>query len=84
LGTRSTDDNQTWAELSTGGSATESHEGLFTQYVTGDMEAVQLNWRLTDAERVIPRSHGCLGLAYDDAAFAWDFLGGGSLVSVHS
>jgi hypothetical protein len=57
---------------------------LFTQYFTPDAEAVHLNYWLTDEERGIPRSHGCLGLAYDDAAFAWRFLDIGSLVFVHA
>jgi hypothetical protein len=57
---------------------------LFTQYFTDDAEALHLNYWLTDDERGIPRSHGCLGLAYDDAAFAWRFLTVGSTVSVHA
>ena len=57
---------------------------LFTQYFTTDAEALHLNYWLTDDERGIPRSHGCLGLAYDDAAFAWRFLDAGALVFVHS
>jgi hypothetical protein len=56
---------------------------LFTQYFTPDAEAIHLNYWLTDDERGIPRSHGCLGLAYDAAAFAWSFLGVGSQVLVH-
>ena len=56
---------------------------LFTQYFTDDAEAIHLNYWLTDDERGIPRSHGCLGVAYDDAAFAWSFLGVGSPVLVH-
>jgi L,D-transpeptidase-like protein len=57
---------------------------LFTQYFTEDSEAVHLNYWLTDDERGIPRSHGCLGLAYADAAFAWRFLDVGSPVYVHT
>jgi hypothetical protein len=57
---------------------------LFTQYFTPDAEAIHLNYWLTDDERGMPRSHGCLGLAYDDAAFAWRFLDTGSLVFVHA
>jgi hypothetical protein len=56
---------------------------LFTQYFTSDSEAIHLNYWLTDDERGIPRSHGCLGVAYDDAHFAWDFLTIGSPVAVH-
>jgi hypothetical protein len=56
---------------------------LFTQYFTDDAEAVHLNYWLSDDERGIPRSHGCLGLAYADAAFAWKFLDIGSIVLVH-
>jgi hypothetical protein len=57
---------------------------LFTQYFTADGEALHLNYWLADADRGVPRSHGCLGLTYDDAQFAWDFLSLGSLVYVHS
>jgi hypothetical protein len=57
---------------------------LFTQYFTPDAEAIHLSYWLADEERGIPRSHGCLGLAYDDAAFAWRFLEIGSLVFVHA
>jgi hypothetical protein len=57
---------------------------LFTQYFTSDAEALHLNYWLTDQERGFPRSHGCLGLAYDDAAFAWRFLSIGSPVYVHA
>jgi lipoprotein-anchoring transpeptidase ErfK/SrfK len=56
---------------------------LFTQYFTADAEAIHLNYWLSDDERGMPRSHGCLGLAYDDAAFAWSFLSFGSQVFVH-
>lgn len=56
---------------------------LFTQYFTSDAEALHLNYWLTDDERGIPRSHGCIGLAYNDAEFAWRFLSAGGLVSVH-
>jgi hypothetical protein len=56
---------------------------VFTQYFTPDAEAIHLNYWLTDEERGIPRSHGCLGLAYDDAAFAWQFLSLDSVVFVH-
>jgi lipoprotein-anchoring transpeptidase ErfK/SrfK len=56
---------------------------LFTQYFTADAEAIHLNYWLIDDERGIPRSHGCLGLSYDDAAFAWKFLEVGSPVLVH-
>ena len=56
---------------------------LFTQYFTDDAEAIHLNYWLAEDERGIPRSHGCLGLAYDDAAFAWRFLDIGSPVYVH-
>jgi lipoprotein-anchoring transpeptidase ErfK/SrfK len=57
---------------------------LFTQYFTPDAEAIHLNYWFTDAERGMPRSHGCLGLAFDDAAFAWRFLDVGSSVVVHT
>lgn len=57
---------------------------LFTQYFTPDAEALHLSYWLTDDERGIPRSHGCIGLAYDDAAFAWKFLSVGGIVSVHT
>jgi hypothetical protein len=57
---------------------------LFTQYFTPDAEGIHLNYWLNDDERGIPRSHGCLGLAYDDAAFAWRFLTIGSPVFVHA
>jgi len=57
---------------------------LFTQYFTPDAEAIHLNYWLLDDERGIPRSHGCLGLAFDDAAFAWQFLTLDSVVFVHS
>jgi L,D-transpeptidase catalytic domain len=57
---------------------------LFTQYFTDDGEAVHLNYWLDDDERGIPRSHGCLGLPYDDAALAWQFLTLESVVFVHS
>jgi hypothetical protein len=57
---------------------------LFTQYFTDDNEAVHLNYWLSDDERGIPRSHGCIGLAYADAAVAWRFLDVGSLVYVHT
>jgi hypothetical protein len=57
---------------------------LFTQYFTADGEAIHLNYWLSDDERGIPRSHGCLGLAYADALFAWQFLDIGSLVYVHN
>jgi lipoprotein-anchoring transpeptidase ErfK/SrfK len=55
---------------------------LFTQYFTRDAEAIHLNYWLTDDERGIPRSHGCIGLAYADAEFAWQFLSAGAIVSV--
>jgi L,D-transpeptidase catalytic domain len=57
---------------------------LFTQYFTPDAEGLHLNYWLSDDERGIPRSHGCLGLAYYDAAFAWRFLNIGSSVFVHT
>jgi lipoprotein-anchoring transpeptidase ErfK/SrfK len=57
---------------------------LFTQYFTPDAEAIHLNYWLTDEERGIPRSHGCIGLAYADAEFAWRFLDVGAMVSVHT
>lgn len=57
---------------------------LFTQYFTTDAEAIHLNYWLDDAERGIPRSHGCIGLDYPDAALAWRFLDVGSLVYVHN
>jgi lipoprotein-anchoring transpeptidase ErfK/SrfK len=57
---------------------------LYTQYFTDDNEAIHLNYWLADDERGIPRSHGCLGLTYADAAFAWRFLDVGSLVYVHA
>ena len=57
---------------------------LFTQYFTDDAEALHLNYWLDDTERGIPRSHGCLGLAFADAEFAWKFLDIGSLVYVHA
>jgi lipoprotein-anchoring transpeptidase ErfK/SrfK len=57
---------------------------LFTQYFTDDAEAIHLNYWLADDERGIPRSHGCLGLDYADAAFAWRFLDIGSPVYVHA
>jgi L,D-transpeptidase-like protein len=57
---------------------------LFTQYFTADAEAIHLNYWLADDERGIPRSHGCLGLDYADAAFAWRFLDIGSPVYVHA
>lgn len=57
---------------------------LFTQYFTPDAEALHLNYWLTDDERGFPRSHGCIGLAYDDAEFAWRFLSVGGIVSVHA
>jgi hypothetical protein len=57
---------------------------LFTQYFTNDAEAIHLNYWLAEDERGIPRSHGCLGLAYGDAAFAWRFLDIGSPVYVHA
>lgn len=56
---------------------------LFTQYFTADAEAIHLNYWTTDDERGIPTSHGCIGLAYDDAEFAWRFLSIGAIVSVH-
>ncbi|MBV8715213.1 MAG: L,D-transpeptidase [Chloroflexi bacterium] len=56
---------------------------LFTQYFTDDAEAIHLNYWLSDDERGMPRSHGCLGLPYADAALAWRFLDVGSLVYVH-
>lgn len=56
---------------------------LFTQYFTDDGEAIHLNYWLAEDERGIPRSHGCLGLGYADAQFAWEFLTVGSLVYVH-
>jgi L,D-transpeptidase catalytic domain len=56
---------------------------LFTQYFTDDAEAIHLNYWLDDNERGIPRSHGCLGLPYADAALAWRFLDIGSVVYVH-
>jgi hypothetical protein len=56
---------------------------LFTQYFTADAEAIHLNYWLADEERGIPRSHGCIGLAYDAAAFAWSFLDVGGQVLVH-
>jgi L,D-transpeptidase catalytic domain len=57
---------------------------LYTQYFTPDAEALHLNYWLSDDERGVPRSHGCLGLDYDDAAFAWRFLDIGSAVYAHS
>ena len=57
---------------------------LFTQYFTGDAEAIHLNYWLGDDERGIPRSHGCLGLPYADASLAWRFLDIGSAVYVHT
>jgi hypothetical protein len=57
---------------------------LFTQYFTDDQEAIHLNYWLADDERGIPRSHGCLGLEYADAALAWRFLDVGSQVYVHA
>ena len=57
---------------------------LFTQYFTTDAEALHLNYWLSDDERGIPRSHGCIGLTYSDAEFAWQFLDVGSLVYVHA
>jgi L,D-transpeptidase catalytic domain len=56
---------------------------LFTQYFTPDREAIHLNYWLSDDERGIPRSHGCIGLAFADAAYAWRFLEIGSLVFIH-
>jgi hypothetical protein len=57
---------------------------LYTQYFTPDGQALHLNYWLTDDERGVPRSHGCLGLDYDDADFAWRFLDIGSPVYVHT
>lgn len=57
---------------------------LFTQYFTPDAEALHLNYWLSDDERGVPRSHGCLGLPYADAALAWRFLDVGSPVYVHA
>ena len=56
---------------------------LYTQYFTADGEAIHLNYWLNDDERGMPRSHGCVGLTYADASFAWEFLSLGSLVYVH-
>ncbi len=55
----------------------------YTQYFTNDGQAIHENyWR--DPELFgIPSSHGCLGLALDDAKWFWDWGQNGIPVIVH-
>ncbi|MSQ24476.1 MAG: murein L,D-transpeptidase [Chloroflexi bacterium] len=54
---------------------------LFTQYFSGDGAALHYNyWR---SNWGYTGSHGCLGMAYDDSLFFWEFATVGTPVYVH-
>ncbi|MFN0074074.1 MAG: L,D-transpeptidase family protein [Chloroflexota bacterium] len=55
----------------------------YTQYFTNDGQAIHENyWRAPELFG-IPSSHGCLGLASDDARWFWDWARTGTPVIVH-
>ena len=54
---------------------------LFTQYFTGDGDALHYNyWR---SNWGYAGSHGCMGMNHDDSKFFWDFASIGTPVYVH-
>lgn len=57
---------------------------LFTQYFTGQGNALHLNyWRPDYVFGHERTSHGCVGMRYSDAEFFWNFAGMGTRVVVH-
>src|SRR5207302_5662861 len=57
---------------------------LWTQYFTDEGHALHDNyWRPLSVFGHEATSHGCVGMVEDDAAFLWNFVGNGSLVSIH-
>jgi hypothetical protein len=54
---------------------------LFTQYFLPSGQSIHYNY--WSSSWGYPGSHGCLGLAYDDAAFIWSFATVGTPVSIH-
>ena len=56
----------------------------FTQYFTGDGNAIHENWWKPQDTFGLPSSHGCAGLKPDDAARFWEFGDVGTPVVVHT
>ena len=55
----------------------------WTQYFTNDGQAIHENYWRDPALFGIPSSHGCLGVATQDALWFWLWAGQGTPVSIH-
>jgi lipoprotein-anchoring transpeptidase ErfK/SrfK len=55
----------------------------WTQYFTADGKALHENYWKPRDQIGIPSSHGCIGLAPDDAQLLWDFATVGTPIYVH-
>jgi lipoprotein-anchoring transpeptidase ErfK/SrfK len=55
----------------------------WTQYFTADGKALHENYWKPGDQIGIPSSHGCIGVAPDDAQFLWDFATVGTPIYVH-
>ena len=55
----------------------------YTQYFTGDGNAIHENWWKDPGTFGLPSSHGCAGLRPDDALRFWEFGQVGMPVIVH-
>jgi hypothetical protein len=54
----------------------------YTQYFTDDGAAIHYNYWSSDFGH--PGSHGCLGVALDDAKWLWDWANLGTVINIHA
>jgi hypothetical protein len=55
---------------------------LYTQYFTNDGAAIHYNYWSSNFGH--PGTHGCLGVALDDAKWFWDWATYGTIVNIHA
>jgi lipoprotein-anchoring transpeptidase ErfK/SrfK len=55
----------------------------WTQYFSDDGKALHENYWKPRDQIGVPSSHGCVGLAAEDAKFLWDFASVGTPISIH-
>jgi lipoprotein-anchoring transpeptidase ErfK/SrfK len=58
---------------------------LYTQYFTGQGDALHLNyWQPEWVFGAQPTSHGCVGLMLHDAQWLWLFVQSGTMLNIHA